>query len=207
MLNQAVNGVIMHIFKEITFLIFIFIFVGCEGGTTSSITADKDNFSGNTTNNIVSNQDNSNENTLKNIIADTNSSDDTNTTDTNTTTNGNTGAGYYLKINNHISINKQGTVATYVSSDINKSEKLIYNTNALKKITKELYTHFNDEYDFIFLVTNNKERPSTISYSGVFSKVKNDVEGIGAPLYDHTSLYGSSGKLKGSCILVTGVRS
>ena len=105
---------------------------------------------------------------------------------------------YYIKLSEHLSINSEGTVALYVSSDINKSEKLIYNTAALKKITQALYENFDDAYDFIFLITNNKTRPSTVSYAGVFSKLKNDVEGIGAPLYDNTAQYHSEeGRLKG----------
>jgi len=66
-----------------------------------------------------------------------------------------------------------------------------------KKITHTLYRHFKDDYDFIFLITNNKEHPKSVSYSGVFMKIKNDVEGIGTALYNHSDQYGSEGNLKG----------
>jgi len=104
---------------------------------------------------------------------------------------------YYIKLSDTLKINSEGTVAVYVSSDINKSEKLIYNTALVKKITKEIYANLDDVYDFIFLITNNKVKPDTVSYSGVFSKVQNDVEGIGTNLYNNTAQFHSSGKLKG----------
>jgi hypothetical protein len=103
----------------------------------------------------------------------------------------------YLKLDNNLFINNTHNVAIMIVPDLNKSAKLIYDTQTIQSITKKLYDHVADAYDFIFLVTNNKERPSTVTYSGVFSKVKNDVKGIGAPEYDHTDRYGSSGALKG----------
>jgi len=103
----------------------------------------------------------------------------------------------YTKVNDSLYLNQEGDVAIYINSDLNKSEKLIYNTEMLQKITQDLYNSFADRFDFIMLVTNNKERPKSVTYSGVFRKIKNDVEGIGAPLYDNSNTYGSGGQLKG----------
>ena len=102
----------------------------------------------------------------------------------------------YKKLSEAIYINEKDNVAIYIDRDLNKSEKLIYNNDKIAQITKDLYSKFEDKYDFIFLVTNNKERPKSVTYSGVAMKVKNDVKGIGASLYDHTTRYGSNGKLK-----------
>jgi len=125
----------------------------------------------------------------------------TSSNDQNTTNSGNTeetrSALIYTKLNNNLYLNEKKDVAVYIADDLNKSEKLIYNSTYLTKITNTLYNHFKDDYDFIFLITNNKERPKSVTYSGVFLKVKNDVEGIGAPLYSHSDQYGSSGNLKG----------
>ena len=104
---------------------------------------------------------------------------------------------YYTKLSEGLYLNEQKDVVIYLDQDLNKSAKLIYDTAKIKEITKRLYDKLEDKFDFIFLVTNNKERPKSVTYAGVFSKVKNDVEGIGAPLYDNTSHYGSNGRLMG----------
>jgi len=103
----------------------------------------------------------------------------------------------YTKLDEHLYLNEKKDVAIYLSNEINKSEKLIYKNDKIQNITHTIYQHFNDDYDFIFLITNNKEKPSTVSYSGVFLKVKNDVEGIGVSLYSNSDRYGSAGNLKG----------
>jgi len=103
----------------------------------------------------------------------------------------------YIQVRSNLYLNPQQDVALLVVPDLNKSEKLIYNDAMIQKITKELYESFEDQFDFIFLVTNNKKRPLSVSYAGVFSKVQNDVEGIGVDLYNNSDRYGSSGKLKG----------
>jgi hypothetical protein len=40
--------------------------------------------------------------------------------------------------------------------------------NSLRIITKKLYERFNDNFDFILLVSNNDTQPAGISYSGIF---------------------------------------
>lgn len=60
----------------------------------------------------------------------------------------------------------------------------------------EIYETFPDEYDFIFLVLNEPNIPSNLSYYGMLIGVSNDVEGIGKTMFDYSSDYGSTGKLK-----------
>jgi uncharacterized protein (TIGR02145 family) len=134
------------------------------------------------------------------VNTDTDMGTDTNKPDVNTDTDTDMGKDssniIYKKLSEDIYINEKDNVAIYINRDLNKSEKLIYNNDKIAQITKDLYSKFEDKYDFIFLVTNNKERPKSVTYSGVAMKVKNDVNGIGASLYDHTTRYGSNGKLK-----------
>jgi len=124
-------------------------------------------------------------------------SNNTDSTSNSDTEKNNTSIKQYIKLDTNLFINESNNTVIYIDHDINKSEKLIYNTAKIQEITKKIYSKIEDVYDFIFLVTNNKERPSSVSYSGVFLKTKNDVKGIGASLYDHTENYGSGGKLKG----------
>ena len=63
-------------------------------------------------------------------------------------------------------------------------------------LINDVYNKFPDKYDFIFFVLNEPEIPSSLSYYGRLIGVSNDVQGIGKNIYDYTSDYGSSGKLK-----------
>jgi len=135
-------------------------------------------------------------NTPTNVDDETKTSNDNTDDDTNTPTT-ETEDKTFTKVSENLYINPNKDVAVLIVPDLNKSEKLIYKTETIQNITKKLYANFEDDFDFIFLVTNNKKRPSSVSYAGVFSKVKNDVEGIGAPIYSNSARYGSQGKLKG----------
>ncbi|MFZ0280761.1 MAG: hypothetical protein WAL29_03880, partial [Bacteroidales bacterium] len=63
-------------------------------------------------------------------------------------------------------------------------------------LVKEIYQKFSDAFDFIFLVLNEESKPSTITYDGKSYPVSNDVTGIGIPIFNLGSDYGSDGKLK-----------
>ena len=102
-----------------------------------------------------------------------------------------------VRLSSQLRTNVDDNVLVYVDSNLDKGEKLIYNSTAVKAITGQIYSYFKDDFDFIFLVTNNAERPASVTYSGVFSKVSNDVEGIGTSLYSNADQYGSAGRLKG----------
>ena len=71
-----------------------------------------------------------------------------------------------------------------------------YNTEKRHALFQDIYKKFPDKYDFIFLVLNELEKPSSPSYYGSLIGVSNDVEGIGKNMYDNSADYGSSGKLK-----------
>jgi len=103
----------------------------------------------------------------------------------------------YTKLDDNLFLNDKKDVAIYIDENLDKNAKLIYDYTKIKEITNNIYNHFRDDYDFIFLITNNDERPASVTYSGVFMKIKNDVEGIGVPIYSNTQAYGSNSKLKG----------
>jgi hypothetical protein len=63
-------------------------------------------------------------------------------------------------------------------------------------LVNDIYNKFPDKYDFIFLILNEPEIPSSLYYYGMLIGVSNDVEGIGKYAYDYSSEYGSSGRLK-----------
>ena len=63
-------------------------------------------------------------------------------------------------------------------------------------LVQDVYNKFSDKYDFIFFVLNEPTIPENLYYYGKLIGVSNDVQGIGKSVYDYTSDYGSSGKLK-----------
>lgn len=56
------------------------------------------------------------------------------------------------------------------------------------------YVYFPDDYDSLAFVTQRLEMGIA---GGLYTHVRNDVEGIGLPIVDETSSYGSGGRLKG----------
>ncbi len=69
------------------------------------------------------------------------------------------------------------------------------NATVRKALVKDIYKKFKDEFDFIFLVLNESEKPDNLPY-GQLIQVSNAVHGIGLGLFDHSQEYGSSGRLK-----------
>lgn len=79
-----------------------------------------------------------------------------------------------------------------------------YNDQAKREaLTQELYGTFEDDFDFIFYVLNNADRPSALSYTGQLIQVSNTTTGIGSymSVFDNSSNYGSNGKLQAVMIL------
>ncbi len=73
-----------------------------------------------------------------------------------------------------------------------------FSNDAIRQtMTKRIYNKFNDDFDFIFFISNEQSRPTTIPYYGKFAGIANNTLGIGRSIYSSSSNYGSSGKLQG----------
>lgn len=59
-------------------------------------------------------------------------------------------------------------------------------------VTKEFYSYYNDDYDFIAIISDEGRFLNRDYFS-----IKNDVQNIGAPIHDNSDYYGSSGRLQG----------
>lgn len=70
------------------------------------------------------------------------------------------------------------------------------NQQALKSITKEIYKEFKDDFDFIFLVLNERRKPENFNAYGELKFVSNNIQNTGIPVYNFCEEYGSKGKLK-----------
>ena len=74
-------------------------------------------------------------------------------------------------------------------------DKYLKEEGDFKLISKKVYEHFKDDFDFIFILSNELQVPDGL-YSGISYKVQNNIEGIGSGNYNGTSSYGSEGRLK-----------
>lgn len=73
---------------------------------------------------------------------------------------------------------------------------LKWNPRVGANFLKEVYQKFKDEFDYVFFVLNESERPSTILYDGINIRISNNVTGIGLAISNFSSGAGSSGRLK-----------
>ena len=67
----------------------------------------------------------------------------------------------------------------------------------LEEYTKRFYAHFEDEFDFLFVARNLVHGVDILEGSAFYIGVKNDVQGIGDPLFSDAGRWGSSGRLQG----------
>ena len=74
-------------------------------------------------------------------------------------------------------------------------DKYLEDEGDFSLISKKVYEHFKDDFDFIFVLSNEHQIPEGL-YAGISYKVQNDVEGIGSGIYNGSSGYGSEGRLK-----------
>lgn len=73
--------------------------------------------------------------------------------------------------------------------------KFLNDDGDFRMVTNKVYEYFEDEFDFIFILSVEDSQPSGLYY-GISYKTKNDIGGIGSSIYDGTASYGSQGKLK-----------
>ena len=62
-------------------------------------------------------------------------------------------------------------------------------------VSKKVYQHFEDRFDFIFILSVEETQPEDLYY-GITYPVQNTVQGIGNTTFNNTATYGSAGKLK-----------
>jgi hypothetical protein len=71
------------------------------------------------------------------------------------------------------------------------------NSEPRQAITKEFLKTHKDGYDFLVIFSNFDFQMPDAEAKAFYLHVKNDIRGIGNPLSDNSSLFGSNGKLQG----------
>ncbi len=89
----------------------------------------------------------------------------------------------------------QAEFAFWNANSINSPE----GQSALRELSGRVYEQFRDEFDFITVVMNNDEVPTTPvdMPTGEYAHVRNDVAGIGLGMFDSSAEFHSDGKLQG----------
>ena len=99
-----------------------------------------------------------------------------------------------------IEISPDGYVAAVELSSIDYPEweaGAFVNSSMRNKLLSDVYAHFEDAFDFVFLVQNEEE--SDLHYMGMYIGYSNDLKGISedGQSFDQTRSVGSKGRLKG----------
>ncbi|MGB5497608.1 MAG: hypothetical protein WBM77_01610 [Maribacter sp.] len=91
-------------------------------------------------------------------------------------------------------LDESNRVVNYI---LPKSEydKYLEDEGDFSLISNKVYEYFKDDFDFIFVLSNEDEVPQDLYY-GISYKVQNHVEGIGSGIYNGAAAYGSGGRLK-----------
>ena len=77
------------------------------------------------------------------------------------------------------------------------AEDLATDELPLRDYVARFFEHFDDEFDFLILVSNLDYWSDQRGYSGIYAAVMNDVEGIGQPVFSNAGGWGSEGALQG----------
>ena len=70
------------------------------------------------------------------------------------------------------------------------------NHGQAQALSRRVYEHFHDDFDFIIFASNQSAVPAG-SYYGRFYEAQNKIEGVGKRQFDNTSNFGSQGRLQG----------
>ena len=110
-----------------------------------------------------------------------------------------TNANYTLIVNN----SNRVVQLLLSTNEFNIFAKVGYPTTAdVRNLTTRIYTHFNDQFDFLIFISDQDTVPSG-KYFGLYFEAKNDIAGIGYRIFDSTAYYGSTGTLQGSIHLTS----
>lgn len=99
-----------------------------------------------------------------------------------------------IDLGNNLYLHPEGWALEYRVSSLSKPNDAFY-----RSLDNEIYRHFKDDFDFIFTVYDTRHFLPDVA--GFHAAVQLDVKGVGRELFDQTSLYGSSGRLKGNIFL------
>ena len=95
-----------------------------------------------------------------------------------------------------LSILGSGRVVNLVSGPLFNETSGALSYSMTVQITKILYSHLKDEFDFIMIAANNKECCSDAEFYGRFRGAQKNTKGLGESMFDSTGFYGSAGKLQ-----------
>ncbi len=110
-----------------------------------------------------------------------------------------TNANYTLIVNN----SNRVVQLVLSTNEFNTFAKVGYPSTAdVRNLTTRIYTHFNDQFDFLILISDQDTVPSG-KYFGLYFEAKNDIAGIGYRMFDSTAYYGSTGTLQGTIHLTS----
>ena len=101
--------------------------------------------------------------------------------------------GGFLVIGKNLSMHPEGIALQYTG--VTDLHDFIMGCKSDKTICKDIYSKFEDAFDFILFLYNTSGEDFAIG--GLSYEINRDIEGIGADKINRSALYGSKGRLKG----------
>ncbi len=99
-----------------------------------------------------------------------------------------------ITLENNFVLYKDYSLVNFILSTTNYNA-FLEGKGDFKAISKKVYSHFKDDFDFIFILSVEDVMPDDLYY-GVSEKVQNNILGNGLEKYSNTTNYGSEEKLK-----------
>lgn len=95
---------------------------------------------------------------------------------------------------NNLVLNAERMFVNYILPEV-EYDKFISGEGNLKMISTKIYQYLKDDFDFMIILSIEETHPEDLFY-GRSTSVQNLIQGLGTGLFDLSTSYGSSGKLK-----------
>ena len=105
-----------------------------------------------------------------------------------------TGTSGTIMFDENFILDEDRKLISFILSDA-EYNKFLEGDGDMKMVSQQVYEYFNDDFDFIFILSVEESQPDGLYY-GKSYKVKNDIQGLGMSIYDGAAEYGSQGTLK-----------
>ncbi len=105
-----------------------------------------------------------------------------------------TGTSGTIMFDENFILDEDRKLISFILSDA-EYNKFLEGDGDMKMVSQQVYEYFNDDFDFIFILSVEESQPDGLYY-GKSYKVKNDIQGLGMSIYNGAAAYGSQGTLK-----------
>lgn len=101
-----------------------------------------------------------------------------------------------LKLSESLILDKNKKFTTKILSQ-NEYNKFLTKDGDVTLITKDIYKHYKDDFDFIIILGVEKKQPEGLGFLGRNLSAQNKVQGLGGDTFNQATRFGAKDKLQG----------